>query len=65
MPHNWSHFWSHFFSQFFLFRALLAKPNWLLMDESTSALDEPMEAAIFYSIRSLLPNSTIVSIGHR
>ena len=46
-------------------RALLAKPEWLLMDESTSALDEPMEAAIYHSIRSLLPETTIVSIGHR
>lgn len=46
-------------------RALLAKPQWLLMDESTSALDEPLEAAIYQTIRKRLPGTTVVSIGHR
>lgn len=46
-------------------RALLAKPQWLLMDESTSALDEPMEGRVYRAIRERLPETTVVSIGHR
>ncbi len=46
-------------------RALLAKPDWLFLDEATAALDEPMEASIYASLKRLLPNTTIVSIGHR
>jgi len=46
-------------------RVLLARPQWLLMDESTSALDEPLEAAIYQTIRKRLPETTVVSIGHR
>lgn len=48
-----------------LARALLARPDWLLMDESTSALDEPLEAEIYRAIRTRLPGTTVVSIGHR
>jgi putative ATP-binding cassette transporter len=46
-------------------RALLAKPDWLLLDEATAALDEPTEEEIYRVIREHLPNTTIVSIGHR
>jgi putative ATP-binding cassette transporter len=46
-------------------RALLAKPAWLFLDESTSALDEGMEADIYEALRAHLPGTTIVSIGHR
>ena len=46
-------------------RALLAKPDWLFLDESTAALDEPSEAAIYRMLRERLPGTTIVSIGHR
>ncbi|MBB3809491.1 ABC transporter ATP-binding protein/permease [Pseudochelatococcus contaminans] len=46
-------------------RALLAKPDWLLLDEATAALDEPVEAAIYTLIRDRLPDTTVVSIGHR
>ena len=46
-------------------RALLSKPKWLLMDESTSALDEPLEGQIYTAIRQMLPDTTVVSIGHR
>ncbi len=46
-------------------RALLAKPQWLFLDEATAALDEPSEAAIYRMLRERLPGTTIVSIGHR
>ncbi|MDE2578177.1 MAG: ABC transporter ATP-binding protein/permease [Hyphomicrobiales bacterium] len=46
-------------------RALLAKPDWLLLDEATAALDEKLETEIYGAIAENLPNTTIVSIGHR
>jgi putative ATP-binding cassette transporter len=46
-------------------RALLAKPDWLLLDEATAALDEPTEEEIYGVIKEHLPNTTVVSIGHR
>ncbi|MGL4325684.1 MAG: ABC transporter ATP-binding protein/permease [Beijerinckiaceae bacterium] len=46
-------------------RALLAKPDWLFLDEATASLDEPLEKAIYETLRTLLPGTTIISIGHR
>lgn len=46
-------------------RALLAQPDWLFLDESTSALDEKLEAEIYRMLRERLPKTTVVSIGHR
>jgi vitamin B12/bleomycin/antimicrobial peptide transport system ATP-binding/permease protein len=46
-------------------RALLARPAWLFLDEATSALDEANETIIYRAIVERLPNTTIVSIGHR
>jgi putative ATP-binding cassette transporter len=46
-------------------RALLEKPDWLFLDEATAALDEPTEAEIYRVIKERLPNTTVVSIGHR
>ena len=46
-------------------RAILAKPDWLFLDESTAALDEDNEAKIYQMLREKLPGTTIVSIGHR
>ena len=46
-------------------RALLAKPDWLFLDEATSALDETLEADIYAALKQRLPNTSIVSIGHR
>ena len=46
-------------------RALLAKPRWLLLDEATAALDEKLEAEIYQAIFDLLPQTTVISIGHR
>jgi len=46
-------------------RALLAKPDWLFLDESTASLDERSEADLYKEIARSLPDATIVSIGHR
>ena len=46
-------------------RALLARPDWLLLDEATAALDEKLEAEIYAAIAERLPNTTVISIGHR
>lgn len=46
-------------------RALLAKPDWLFLDEATASLDEPTEEAVYAMLASALPATTIVSIGHR
>jgi vitamin B12/bleomycin/antimicrobial peptide transport system ATP-binding/permease protein len=46
-------------------RAVLDKPDWLFLDEATSALDEKLEAEIYRMLGEVLPNTTIVSIGHR
>ena len=46
-------------------RALLAKPDWLFLDEATASLDERSEADLYRVIADTLPDTTVVSIGHR
>ncbi len=46
-------------------RALLVKPDWLMLDEATSALDEAGEADLYRAVVEGLPNTGIVSVGHR
>ena len=46
-------------------RALLAKPDWLFLDEATASLDEKSEADLYRVIAEVLPGATVVSIGHR
>jgi putative ATP-binding cassette transporter len=46
-------------------RALVFKPEWLFMDEGTSALDDDAEAAVYDALKRGLPSTTMVSIGHR
>jgi putative ATP-binding cassette transporter len=48
-----------------LARALLAKPDWLFLDEATASLDPESEAALYETIRQRLPHTTVVSIAHR
>ena len=46
-------------------RVLLQKPSLIFLDESTSAIDEGQEFAMYRLIKDRLPNSIIVSVTHR
>ncbi len=46
-------------------RALLAKPDWLFMDEATAAMDPALEHRIYEVVAKRLPDTTVVSNGHR
>lgn len=46
-------------------RILLMKPDLILLDEATAALDEDTEAHLYRLIRARLPESMMVSVGHR
>ncbi|MBV8400325.1 MAG: ATP-binding cassette domain-containing protein, partial [Acetobacteraceae bacterium] len=48
-----------------LARALLAKPDWLFLDEATASLDPESEAHLYQTLKEKLPNTTIISIAHR
>lgn len=46
-------------------RILLVKPDVLFLDEATSALDEQSEALLYRLLRQELPQTIMVSVGHR
>ena len=46
-------------------RILLRRPRWLFLDEASSALDEPSEQQLYVLLRARLPDTAIVSVGHR
>ena len=46
-------------------RVLLHRPRWIFMDEATAALDEANQDAMMRLLREELPDSAVVSIGHR
>jgi len=48
-----------------LARALLAKPDWLFLDEATASLDTEAEENFYRTLQAQLPGCTIVSIAHR
>jgi putative ATP-binding cassette transporter len=48
-----------------LARALLAKPDWLFLDEATANLDPEAESDLYRTLKARLPNTTLVSIAHR
>jgi vitamin B12/bleomycin/antimicrobial peptide transport system ATP-binding/permease protein len=48
-----------------LSRVLLMQPDWLFLDESTSAVDEKLEAELYAVLARRLGKTTIMSIGHR
>jgi putative ATP-binding cassette transporter len=44
-------------------RALLIKPDWLFLDEATSAVDFEEEASLYRTVTVSLPETTVISIG--
>lgn len=46
-------------------RVLLIKPQWVFLDEATSALDEPTEKIMYELLLKHLPDTSVISIGHR
>ena len=46
-------------------QALLQQPDWLFLDETTSAVDEATEAALYQAVLTRLPHTAIISVGHR
>jgi putative ATP-binding cassette transporter len=46
-------------------RVLLVRPRVAFLDEATSALDEGMEHTLYTLLREELPDTVIVSVGHR
>lgn len=46
-------------------RALLYRPQWPYMDESTSAMDEDTEAMVYQALIDQLPGLSIISVGHQ
>jgi putative ATP-binding cassette transporter len=46
-------------------RILLTKPKAVFLDESTSALDEGLEFALYQMLREALPDCVVVSVSHR
>jgi putative ATP-binding cassette transporter len=46
-------------------RALLNRPHWLFLDEATASLPEEAQNALYKLLKERLPDTTLVSIGHR
>lgn len=46
-------------------RILLVKPDWVFLDETTSALDEARESELYDLLNKKMPDLSIVSVGHR
>ncbi len=46
-------------------RILLNKPDAVFLDEATSAMDEGLEESMYRLLRMQLPDTVIVSVGHR
>jgi vitamin B12/bleomycin/antimicrobial peptide transport system ATP-binding/permease protein len=46
-------------------RALVQKPDWLFVDEATSAVDEATEARLYRLLHERLAGTAVFSVGHR
>ncbi len=46
-------------------RLLLAKPQSAFLDEATSAMDEGLEHTMYALVRERLPQTVLISVGHR
>lgn len=45
-------------------RALVQKPDWLFLDEATSAVDEAAETRLYQLVRDRLRGTAVLSVGH-
>ena len=65
-PGNWALLLSPGEQQRIAFaRALVHQPDWLFLDEATSAVDEATEARLYRLVNERLAATTVVSVGHR
>jgi vitamin B12/bleomycin/antimicrobial peptide transport system ATP-binding/permease protein len=65
-PDNWALLLSPGEQQRIAFaRALVHSPDWLFLDEATSAVDEATEARLYRLLGERLAATTVVSVGHR
>lgn len=65
-PNDWARILSLGEQQRLAFgRLLLARPRLVFLDEATSAMDEGLEDAMYRLVRQQLPDTLIVSVGHR
>lgn len=63
---NWSQIFSMGQQQLIGFiRLFLAHPRVILLDESTSALDENNQERMYHFVQELFPDACVISIGHR
>ncbi|MDR3614757.1 MAG: ABC transporter ATP-binding protein/permease, partial [Candidatus Obscuribacterales bacterium] len=63
---NWSHALSPGEQQRLAFsKILLVKPDFLFLDEATASVDEESETAMYELLLKYLPNTAVVSVGHR
>jgi vitamin B12/bleomycin/antimicrobial peptide transport system ATP-binding/permease protein len=46
-------------------RAILAKPDWVFLDEATASVDPEAEQELYQMLKQRLPKATLVSIAHR
>jgi putative ATP-binding cassette transporter len=46
-------------------RALVQKPDWLFLDEATSAVDEAVESRLYQLVHDRLRGTAVLSVGHR
>jgi len=63
---DWSHILSLGEQQRLAFgRLLMSRPGAAFLDEATSAMDEELEHSLYAMLRERLPQSVLVSVGHR
>jgi putative ATP-binding cassette transporter len=63
---DWSHILSPGEQQRLAFaRVFIAQPEFIFLDEASSALDEKTESLLYGLLKEKLPQAIIVSVGHR
>jgi putative ATP-binding cassette transporter len=45
-------------------RLLLHRPSWILIDQATDGMDEQSELALMHILGDMLPEATILAVGH-